>query len=237
MFVKISLIIAILLVIYLFLPYLLTAGLGIGVLKRNDHSEKIAFTFDDGPNPIYTPQLLDLLKSYHIKATFFVLGSKAEKYPELIARIHEEGHLIGMHNYVHRSNWGMSPWAIRCQLNKTAAIIEGITGIRPNYYRPPWGLLNLFDLLLMKKYRIVHWSVMAEDWRSRGGSEKVKMRLLKNIKKGDVILLHDCGETWGADEDAPINTINALKMVLKEVTNRGLTCVRIDEIETESGDK
>jgi peptidoglycan/xylan/chitin deacetylase (PgdA/CDA1 family) len=237
MIVKFFLIIAILLVIYLFLPYSLTAGLGLGVLKRMSHTKKIAFTFDDGPNPIYTPQLLDLLKRYQIKATFFVLGSKAEKYPELIARIHEEGHLIGIHNYVHRSNWGMSPWAIRHQLNKTASIIEGITGMRPHYYRPPWGLLNLFDLLLLKQYRLVHWSVMAEDWRSKGGSEKVKARLLKNIKKGDVILLHDCGETWGADKDAPMNTINALKTVLEEVMNRGLICVRIDEIEIESGEK
>lgn len=237
MIVKISLIIAILLVIYLFLPYLLTAGFGIGVLKRVDHTDQIAFTFDDGPNPVYTPQLLDLLQKYQMKATFFVLGSKAEKYPELISRIHEEGHLIGMHNYVHRSNWGMFPWTVRRQLDKTALIIERITGERPRYYRPPWGILNLFDLLLLKQYRIVHWSVMAEDWRSKGGSEKVKTRLLRNIKSGDVILLHDCGETWGADEDAPINTINALKMVLKEVTNRGFTCVRIDEIETVSGDK
>jgi peptidoglycan/xylan/chitin deacetylase (PgdA/CDA1 family) len=128
----------------------------------------------------------------------------------------------------------MSPWTIRYQLNKTASIIERITGIRPLYYRPPWGLLNIFDLFLMEQYRLVHWSVIAEDWRSKGGSEKVETRLLRNMKKGDVILLHDCGETWGADEDAPMNTINALKAVLKDVTNRGLTCVRIDEMETES---
>lgn len=231
MIIKISFIIVIIFIISFFLPYILTAGLGIGVLKRNNHTDKIAFTFDDGPNPIYTPQLLDLLKRYKIKATFFVLGSKAEKYPDLIARIHEEGHLIGIHNYVHRSNWGMTPWGIRRQLNKTAAIIEEITGVRPYYYRPPWGLLNLFDFLLMKQYKVVHWSVMAEDWRSKGGSEKVKTKLLRNIKPGGVILLHDCGETWGADEDAPMNTINALKTVLKELTNRGIACVRIDEME------
>ncbi|MDR4947324.1 polysaccharide deacetylase family protein [Neobacillus cucumis] len=219
-----------LLALYWLVPFILTAGAGIGVLKRNETSEKIAFTFDDGPNPLYTPQLLDLLKENNIKATFFVVGSKAEKYPELIARMHAEGHLIGMHNYVHKSNWVLSPWTICRHLNKSADIIEKITGERPVYYRPPWGLLNLLDFLLMKKYKIVHWSVMAEDWRSRGGSEKIKNKLLMDIKNGDVILLHDCGLTPGADEDAPMNTIHALKDVLRKLSNRGMACVRVDEL-------
>ncbi|MBS4214516.1 MULTISPECIES: polysaccharide deacetylase family protein [Neobacillus] len=228
--VKIILLLCFILALYWLIPFILSAGFSIGVLKRKETSEKIAFTFDDGPNRIFTPQLLDLLKKYNIKATFFVLGSKAEKYPELIARMHEEGHLIGMHNYVHKSNWVMGPWTIRKQLGKTAAIIENITGERPIYYRPPWGLLNLFDFFLMKKYKMIHWSVMAEDWRSKGGSEKIKTRLIRDIKNGDVVLLHDCGETFGADQDAPANTIDALKDVFKELSSQGKSCVRIDEL-------
>ena len=216
--------------LYWLVPFILTSGAGIGVLKRQDTSDKIAFTFDDGPNPVYTPQLLDLLKKHNIKATFFVVGSKAEKYPELIARMHAEGHLIGIHNYVHKSNWVMTPWTIRRHLNKTASIIERITGERPIYYRPPWGLLTLFDFQLLKQYKIIHWSVMAEDWRSRGGSEKVEKRLLQTIKKGDVVLLHDCGETAGANVDAPMNTITALKKVFKELSSREVSCVRINEL-------
>ncbi|MDN3018974.1 polysaccharide deacetylase family protein [Paenibacillus sp. BSR1-1] len=228
--VKIIMIVLVLLALYWLVPFILTAVFGIGALKRKASSEKIAFTFDDGPNPIYTPQLLDLLKINKIKATFFVVGSKAEKYPELLARMHAEGHLIGMHNYVHKSNWILAPWTLRRHLRKTASIIERITGERPIYYRPPWGLLTLFDFLLMKQYKIIHWSVMAEDWRSKGGSEKVKKRLLGNIKNGDIILLHDCGETPGADEEAPMNTINALKDVFKELSSRGMSCVRMDEL-------
>jgi peptidoglycan-N-acetylglucosamine deacetylase len=228
--VKIVLLVLFLIGIYWLVPYLLTAGLGIGVLKRNVSSSKIAFTFDDGPNPIYTPQLLDLLKINNIKATFFVVGSKAEKYPELIARMQAEGHLIGIHNYVHRSNWVMDPWTIRRQLKKSATIIERITGERPIYYRPPWGLLTLFDFLLLKQYKIILWSIMAEDWRSKGGSEKIRTKLIRGIKNGDVILLHDCGNTFGADNDAPVNTINALKTVFKEMSSRGIRCVRIDEM-------
>ena len=227
---KIILLVCFVLALYWLIPYILTAGLSIGVLKRKNTSAKIAFTFDDGPNPIYTPQLLDLLKINNIKATFFVVGSKAEKYPELLARMHEEGHLIGIHNYVHKSNWVMDPWTVRHQLRKSASIIEKITGERPIYYRPPWGLVNLFDFLLLKKYKIILWSVMAEDWRTKGGSEKVEKRLLRDIKNGDVVLLHDCGETLGAEEHAPMNTIHALKTVFKEISSKGMSCVRIDEL-------
>ncbi|SFJ99767.1 hypothetical protein [Bacillus sp. 103mf] len=71
---------------------------------------------------------------------------------------------------------------------------------------------------------------MAEDWGSKGGSEKVKKRLLRDMKNGDIILLHDCGKTFGADEDAPMNTIHALKDVFQELSSRGMSCVRIDEL-------
>src|SRR4051794_12126671 len=82
-------------VIYTILPYTLSFGFSKGVLRHIDNPSKIAFTFDDGPDPYYTPILLDLLKKYNVKATFFVLGSKAEQHPGLIQRIHNEGHLIG----------------------------------------------------------------------------------------------------------------------------------------------
>lgn len=227
---KIILGIVLLYVIYTLIPYLLSFCMNKLAFRRTNDSSNIAFTFDDGPDPKYTPLLLDLLVKYRIKATFFVLGSKAEKHPELILRIHKDGHLIGIHNFVHRSNWVMFPWTIRRDLDYSASVVEGITGVRPIYYRPPWGLLNLFDFFILKPYKIILWSVMAEDWKSKGGSEKIKKRLLNKIKNGDVILLHDSGDTIGADEDAPMNTINALKVVIKEMQNKGYTCVRMDEM-------
>jgi peptidoglycan/xylan/chitin deacetylase (PgdA/CDA1 family) len=124
----------------------------------------------------------------------------------------------------------MFPWTIRRELDHSASIVEEITGVRPIYYRPPWGLLNLFDFFVIKPYNIILWSVMAEDWKSKGGSEKVRKRLLNKIKNGDVILLHDSGDTLGADKDAPMNTINALHDVIKEMTAKSYTCVRIDEM-------
>lgn len=215
--------------LYAVVPYFLSRGIGLKVFKKGTDSSKIAFTFDDGPDPVYTPILLDLLKKNEVKATFFVVGSKAKKHPELIRRMHQEGHLIGIHNYVHQSNWFMSPWKVRKGLKDTAEIIENITGVRTVFYRPPWGMLNLFDFIKRDPYKIILWSIMAEDWRTSGGSAKIKQRL-SSIKGGDIILLHDCGDTPGAELDAPRNTINALKDVLRTVKTKGFTCVRVDEL-------
>ncbi|MDR7001866.1 polysaccharide deacetylase family protein [Neobacillus niacini] len=216
--------------LYTIIPYLLSFGLNWRVYRHNHKSKKIAFTFDDGPDPFYTPLLLDLLNKFNIKATFFVVGSRAELYPEIILRMHQEGHLIGIHNYVHSSNWFTLPWKIRRDLDYSAAVINGITGTKPIYYRPPWGLMNLFDFFLLKSYRIILWSVMVGDWKENPGVEKIKARLLKKIKHGDIILLHDCGDTPGADFDAPMNTINALKEVLSEMQAKGIQSVRVDEL-------
>ncbi len=232
--VYITLVIIFFIILYTVIPYILSRGLGLKVFKRGNELSKIAFTFDDGPDPIYTPILLDLLKKNEVKATFFVVGSKAEQHPELIQRMHQEGHLIGIHNYVHQSNWFMSPWKVRKGVEDTANIIENITGVRPVYYRPPWGMLNLFDFVKSGKYMFILWSIMAEDWRTSGGSEKIKHRL-SSIKGGDIILLHDCGDSPGAEMDAPRNTINALKDVLKTVKTKGFTCVRVDELLNKEG--
>jgi peptidoglycan/xylan/chitin deacetylase (PgdA/CDA1 family) len=224
-------VIILLFLLYTVIPYLLTFGFNIGALRYRADSSKIAFTFDDGPHPVYTPMLLDLLKQHGIKATFFVVGSRAEMYPELLLRMKKEGHLIGVHNYVHRSNWLMFPWTVREGIQKTSEIIEKITGLRPTYYRPPWGLLNLGDFFFLRPYNIILWSVMAQDWKSKGGSDKIKRKLLNKIKGGAVILLHDCGETPGADSNAPLNTINALKDILPVMAEKGYTCVKVNEME------
>jgi peptidoglycan/xylan/chitin deacetylase (PgdA/CDA1 family) len=218
------------LLVYWIIPGILALVLGFGVFRKANQHGEVAFTFDDGPDPNYTPQLLDILNKYKVKASFFVLGSKAEKFPELILRIHQEGHLIGLHNYVHRANWLMTPWTVRRHLKRSADIIEQITGVRPIHYRPPWGVLNLFDFLLKKQFRIVLWSLMVGDWWSSGGSIKVKKRLLKKMKSGAVILLHDSGETWGANRDAPIHTIEALEDVFKDLRLQGYRFVRVDEM-------
>lgn len=216
-------------VIYVFFPRLLIRFFSKAIYKKKEGNKRIAFTFDDGPDPLYTPILLDVLKKHKVKATFFILGSKGEKYPELILRIHEEGHLIGIHNYVHYANCFLTPGRAKKQFNQSADIVQQITGYRPYYYRPPWGLPNFSDLFEKEKFQIVMWSIMVGDWRRKVGREKLKNRLLHSLHDGAIIVLHDSGETIGADVDAPINMIPALEDVLQEVREQGYDCVRVDE--------
>ncbi|MFS0836614.1 polysaccharide deacetylase family protein [Paenibacillus sp. 1P03SA] len=215
--------------IYTLVPTFLIRRLGYGVFKSRSGSPCAALTFDDGPDPQYTPQLLDLLARKGTRATFFVLGAKAEHYPDLIRRMHEEGHLVGLHNYMHHSNALMTPWKVRRTLEHSADVIERITGIRPVHYRPPWGVFNVFDFLLIRKFRIVLWSMAAFDWRSRGGTDKIKRKLIGKVKDGAVILLHDSGDTLGANPDAPGYMIEALADVLEDARRRGIRFARIDE--------
>jgi len=144
--------------------------------------------------------------------------------------MHLEGHLIGVHNYVHKSNWFQFPWTIHREIDQSATLIEQITGIRPIYYRPPWGLLNLIDFSLRNHFHIILWSLMVKDWKRNGGSHRIKNSLLHNLKAGDIILLHDSGDTLGADIDAPSFTIEALDHVFYEILLQGYICLRVDEM-------
>ncbi|WP_052475801.1 polysaccharide deacetylase family protein [Cohnella kolymensis] len=217
---------------YAFLPALISRIFGFRVFLRGKTEREIALTFDDGPDPIYTPQLLDLLKKEGAKATFFVVGESAERYPEIIARIHDEGHIIGIHNYVHHTNWFMRPRTVKRQIHRTSDIIKRITGTRPMYYRPPWGIVNVFDYANLGYLQIVLWTSMFSDWRIKIGADKLYKRMRRHLRPGEVLLLHDCGTTFGADRDAPAHTITALERILADGRNLGYRFVGIDEMIT-----
>lgn len=222
---------------YVVLPRFITRIFKIAVYQKEDLHKEIALTFDDGPNPIYTPILLDVLNKNGVKATFFVLGANAEKFPDLISRIHEEGHLIGIHNYDHFANCFMTPKQVRRQVQHSADIVHKITGERPTFYRPPWGMPNLFEIFKKKKLqmKMIMWSVMVGDWNRKVGSENLKNRLLNSVHGGAIIVLHDSGETWGADKDAPSQMIVALEEVLQELSQRGYKYIRIDQMVNKNG--
>ncbi|MFC4776537.1 polysaccharide deacetylase family protein [Paenibacillus sp. GCM10023252] len=219
-----------LLTFYAFLPGLISRTFGFRVFKKGKVEREIALTFDDGPDPIYTPQLLDLLARYDAKATFFVVGSHAESHPELLKRMAEEGHRIGIHNYVHKSNWLMRPSTVKRQIERTSDIIERATGIQAAYYRPPWGIVNVFDYSNLGYLQIILWSAMFGDWRSKVGTKRLSKRMMRKLKPGEVLLLHDCGLTLGADEDAPKHMLQALGRYLEAGRERGYRFVGIDEM-------
>ncbi|WP_138752346.1 polysaccharide deacetylase family protein [Paenibacillus sinopodophylli] len=215
---------------YAFLPGLISRTFGFRVFKKGLVEKEIALTFDDGPDAVYTAQLLDLLARFNAKATFFVVGSHAEGQEHLLRRMKDEGHNLGVHNYEHKTNWLMRPRTVKRQIDRTLDIIERATGSRTAYYRPPWGIVNVFDYAKLGHLHIILWSAMFSDWRIRVGAERLKKRMLKKLKPGEVLLLHDCGMTFGADKDAPRNMLIALEAYLEEGMKKGYRFVGIEEM-------
>ncbi|GGE34205.1 polysaccharide deacetylase familiy protein [Pullulanibacillus camelliae] len=225
----IALIILCLFLLYAILPTVIMRTFAIGLFKQSTVKGKVALTFDDGPDPRYTPELLDVLRTYNVQATFFVVGENAERYPEIIKRMHNEGHAIGIHHYQHRNNWFLTPAGTRQQCVQTAEIIQQITGKTPDYYRPPWGALNLFTFWAARPFKIVIWSAILGDWKLNLGKERLTERLHAHIHDGAVIVLHDANNTPGADDGAAAHTVAALKAFLPEVY-KAYDFITIDEI-------
>ncbi|OFX86745.1 MAG: hypothetical protein A2X06_17795 [Bacteroidetes bacterium GWC2_40_22] len=146
----------------------------------------ICLTFDDGPDPSSTPVLLEILDRYKIKALFFCIGSRAEKYPDLVKRIIEEGHIMGNHTYSHLNGWSTSVKSYTRDVEKASALTSG------KWFRPPFGRLRLLQYYRLKqKYKILFWDVMPYDFDDSFPREDSLRILLKKIRPGSVIVLHD----------------------------------------------
>lgn len=200
------------------------------LLRRQNGAERVLLlSFDDGPDPRYTPQLLDLLHEYGIPANFFVSGSAAAAAPQLIHRMQEEGHCIGLHGYRHANQWLLGPKAAARELTTGLVVLRGL-GIEPCAYRPPYGNLTLYTLWLLRKHnlRLTLWSVMAQDWRG-DTAEAILQRLRRRCRPGSIICLHDgCAGTAVADSAAA--TIEALRSFLPEMQAAGYRFLRLSEI-------
>jgi len=187
----------------------------------------IALTFDDGPHPQYTPEILDLLNKYDVKATFFVLGKFAEQYPDIIKRQAIEGHEIGNHTYSHIDVKKVSMEKFEEEFQKTQQIIFSLTGIEPKVFRPPYGFYNekIISIPNNQGCNVVLWSSRqdSKDW-SNPGIDKIVNTILSQIENGDIILLHD-----NVYHDQS-QTIEALKIVLPELKNRGYKFVTMSEL-------
>lgn len=206
-------------IIYSVLPNIYFRYISKKVWRKIPIEEKsIAFTFDDGPDPRYTPVLLDLLKQYNIKCTFFVLGEKAKANPDLVKRIADEGHTIGLHANKHISSTFRSYRATKKDFHDSLSVLKEL-GIRVKFYRPPWGLVNLTSNSFINKYEFepVLWSIHASDWSRHVDVEHIITVLTTKVKPGDIVLLHD---GRGSDE-APKRTIKALETAIPELIRQG----------------
>lgn len=188
--------------------------------------KKIALTFDDGPDRRYTEKVLDVLKKYQIKATFFVVAEKVTANKTIIERMQKEGHVIGLHSLKHKSAWLMPPWEAIEEIPKALKVLQDC-GIEVTYFRPPWGTFNLLTLWQARKHHLktILWSVEAYDWRQNMTGNRIRDILLDRVKVKDIIVLHDSGGApW-----APLNTIDGLKKTLPIWLNQGYEFITIDE--------
>jgi peptidoglycan/xylan/chitin deacetylase (PgdA/CDA1 family) len=188
---------------------------------------EIALTIDDGPDPVITPQVLALLARYQIKATFFCIGERAARYPELCRDIVRQGHCVENHSQHHRHNFsllGMGGYLREIQAAQTT--LSGITGQRPLFFRAPAGLRNPFldPVLTRLGLRLASWSVRGFDTRV-GDAQRVKTRLLAGLQPGAIVLLHD-GHAALTPAGVPV-ILEVLPTLLDAASTAGLRCVTL----------
>ena len=175
------------------LPTDLTGGDFITVTKAPTQQNFVAMTFDDGPHPALTPQLLDILKARRIRATFYVIGRNAARYPDILKRMVDEGHEIGNHTWKHPNLAGLGSAAVLRELDRTSEAVFKAVQRMPVTMRPPYGALTSAQRGLIHRERempTILWSVDPEDWR-RPGSDVVADRIVGRSHAGAIILSHD----------------------------------------------
>jgi polysaccharide deacetylase family sporulation protein PdaB len=187
----------------------------------------IALTFDDGPDPVYTPQIAELLKQYEAKATFFVTGERTARFPDTARKLVADGHELGNHTMKHfYFRRGTSEKTIDTEIRKAKEAIRAAGLTDAPWFRPPGGHYNESIVAAAKQhgYTVVLWSWHqdTEDWRAPGVA-KITNKVLTNARNGDIVLFHDHGE--GASQ-----TVQALKNILPELKTRGFRFVTVTEL-------
>lgn len=195
-----------------------TQGDTFAVENAVQEPKQIAITFDDGPNPNYTKTLLEGLKKRGVKATFFVLGSEVEKFPEILEAVHADGHMIGVHSYEHVNFGQIGDEAAQKQIERTQEAIYAVTGEYTGFIRPPYGCWkdSLDDKVNMIE---VLWDVDPLDWAATD-ADVVTQRILKNVKEGSIILLHDASKS----------SVQAALTVIDALTEQGYEFVTVEEL-------
>lgn len=191
---------------------------------RKSKTSSVALTFDDGPHPENTPQILDTLAKMDAKATFFVIGEKVKKHPEILERIQKEGHTFGNHSYSHANLFPVkTPVEIERELNKTNQLIEKITGKKVQFFRPPFGVTNprVAKGIDSSGMTAVGWSVRTFDTVAKN-VQSIIDKATRSTKGGDIILLHDTENS----------TVEALPEILNQLRNRGIAFENIETLYT-----
>lgn len=188
----------------------------------------VALTFDDAPDPRFTPAILDILAKNDVCATFFVVGARASKHPAIVKRIHQEGHIIGNHSYNHAVLSKLSLTDYSKQIWRTDAVIRNIVGYSPHFIRPPYGELLPQQVKWSKQFgfTIVNWDVDSVDWKNNPNSASIIKNIRRTLQPGSIILQH-AGGGYGQDLSG---TIHALPWLIQLLRSKGYELVTIPEL-------
>lgn len=192
--------------------------------KRNNE-KKIALTFDDGPHPIYTKKIIDILKKYNVRATFFIIGENAKYYGGVLKEVVSAGHELGNHTFSHQNIKNKSAEELILELNECTDAIYQSCGERTALFRPPGGIMAdicIEDSNILSEYNIIYWSIDTHDW-AHEPPHKIAENVTKNIKSGDIILMHDY---IGRNSPTPA----ALEIIIPELQRLGYEFVTISEL-------
>ena len=198
--------------------------------KHGKRSEKrVSLTFDDGPHPKYTVEILKVLKSLGVKATFFLVGTNVRKHPVLSRKIAEEGHEIGAHSFWHRRMLFLSRGEVESEIDFAFEVIGDITGRRIKLFRPPFGIHGylLPKILKEKGAKLILWDVNSKDWKTKD-SRRISAKTVGKVKGGSILLFHD-GNFSDVNVDYS-HTVSALRNVIPALKDRGFWPVTISEL-------
>lgn len=183
------------------------------VIRFRPH--EVALTFDDGPDSLWTPCILEILSYYKTKATFMCVGEKVRQHPEVLRRLVKEGHIAGNHSWDHPHMTKLTAADIRDQVQHTAEEIESIAGIKPCLFRPPYGELNqtVRQEVLQLQNQIILWNVDSEDWKGLGGP-KIAGKVISHVSSGSIIVQHCAGSQSSG-------TVQALPYIIEVLKEQG----------------
>lgn len=202
----------------------ISSGIYLKSFCRKSTAEKIlTLTFDDGPDEIMTPKVLDVLKQYNIKATFFLIGNKTVQHPQIVKRLIAEGHSIGNHTYSHKGIFPLSSAkVVETELQNCSDAIADISGVEPKLFRPPFGVTNpiIGRVVRCSGLNSIGWSIRSLDTLSRRSREDICSRIIRQLHPGAIILLHDrCN-------DADV----LLQMLIPRIIEKGYTFTDINNL-------
>ena len=206
------------------LPHLLTPAC---VWRGPRGERRLALTFDDGPDPTWTPRVLDRLAASGVRATFFLVGERAERAPDVVRRMAAEGHEVGNHSWSHRNLWLCGPGATAEQIGRAHERLAALAGAPPRHFRPPWGMVNaaVFRAVRRVGERCVFWSIQPEGQRPAPAARQVDY-VVRRAHPGAIVDLHDAEGTPAA----PARLLEALPALIDGLRERGYAFATVADL-------